>query len=375
VDARSLQRHLVLFFSFVLIIAAWAWTRIELAGGGDAVLVGSLPILPVDAASSAAFAVLVFGACSTVLLRHNRVLALIFMSVAGTIVSLTFLRFNAPDLALTQLTVEVVTIVLLLMCLRYLPAKPAKQSSSLRRLRDGIIAAGAGAGVTVMAFAMLTRPYDTIAAYHMANAKPGGGGTNVVNVILVDFRGYDTLGEITVLAMAALGIYALLEGLRMKTPAGPATLAGERRAIMLAELMRPLLPLSLAVAAYIFLRGHNLPGGGFIAGLVAAIALMLQYVASGMDFAAERLRINYLRLLGAGLGVATLTGMASFVFGYPFLTSTHGYVTPPVIDKFELASAMGFDLGVFLVVVGSVLLAMTEIAVLKRTEQPSRGEG
>jgi multicomponent K+:H+ antiporter subunit A len=375
VDARSLQRNLVLFFSFVLIVAAWSWIRIQSVSGGGAVLAGSLPVLPIDAASSAAFAVLVFGACSTVLLRHNRVLALIFMSVAGTIVSLTFLRFNAPDLALTQLTVEVVTIVLLLMCLRYLPAKPAKQSSVSRRLRDAIIAVGAGAGVTLMTFAMLTRSYETIAAYHMANAKPGGGGTNVVNVILVDFRGYDTLGEITVLAMAALGIYALLEGLRMKTPAGAATLPGERSAIMLAELMRPLLPLSLAVAAYIFLRGHNLPGGGFIAGLVAAIALMLQYVASGMDFAAERLRINYVRLLGAGLGVATLTGVVSFVFGYPFLTSTHGYVKPPMIDKFELASAMAFDLGVFLVVVGTVLLAMTEIAGLKRTEQQTPGEG
>jgi multicomponent K+:H+ antiporter subunit A len=374
-DARSLQRNLALFFSFLLVAGAWAWAKMELASDGGAALIGPLTVLPVDTASAAAFAVLVFGACSTVFLRHNRLLAVIFLSVAGTIVSLTFLRFNAPDLALTQLTVEVVTIVLLLMCLRYLPAKPAKQSSASRRLRDGMIAIAAGTGVTVMTFAMLTRPYDSIAAYHMANAKPGGGGTNVVNVILVDFRGYDTLGEITVLAMAALGLCAMLAGVRMHQPQDSSPLLAERSTIMLAELMRPLLPLSLAVAIYIFLRGHNLPGGGFIAGLVAAIALMLQYVASGMDFAAERLRLNYVRLLGVGLGIATLTGMASFVFGYPFLTSTHGYVTPPLIDKFELASAMAFDLGVFLVVVGTVLLAMTEIAGLKRTEQPVPGEG
>jgi multicomponent K+:H+ antiporter subunit A len=370
-----LQRNLALFFSFLMVAGAWAWAKMELASDGGAALIGPLPVLPVDAASAAAFAVLVFGACSTVFLRHNRLLAVIFLSVAGTIVSLTFLRFNAPDLALTQLTVEVVTIVLLLMCLRYLPARPAKQSSASRRLRDGILAIAAGTGVTVMTFAMLTRPYDTIAAYHIANAKPGGGGTNVVNVILVEFRGYDTLGEITVLAMAALGLCAMLAGVRMKPPQGSPPLIGERSTIMLAELMRPLLPLSLAVAVYIFLRGHNLPGGGFIAGLVAAIALMLQYVASGMDFAAKRLRVNYVRLLGVGLGIATLTGMASFVFGYPFLTSTHGYVTPPLIDKFELASAMAFDLGVFLVVVGTVLLAMTEIAGLKRAELPAPGEG
>ncbi|MBY0226742.1 MAG: monovalent cation/H+ antiporter subunit A [Hyphomicrobium sp.] len=373
--ARSLQRNLVLFFSFLLVAGAWAWVKTERASDGGATLIGSTPVMPIDAASSAAFAILIFAACSTVFLRHNRLLAVIFLSVAGTIVSLAFLRFNAPDLALTQLTVEVVTIVLLLMSLRYLPPRPPKQSSDLRRLRDWMIAMAAGTGVTVMAFAMLTRPYDTIAGYHMANAKPGGGGTNVVNVILVDFRGYDTLGEITVLAMAALGLCALLAGVRMTQPQSSPPLLTERSTIMLSELMRPLLPLSMAVAVYIFLRGHNLPGGGFIAGLVAAIALMLQYVASGMDFATERLRVNYVRLLGAGLGISTLTGMASFVFGNPFLTSTHGYVTPPLIDKFELASAMAFDLGVFLVVVGTVLLAMTVIAGLKRAEQPAPGEG
>ncbi len=132
--------------------------------------------------------------------------------------------------------------------------------------------------------------------------------------------------------------------------------------------MRPLLPLALAVAVYIFLRGHNLPGGGFIAGLVAAVALLLQYVASGSDFASERLRVDYVRLLGAGLGIATLTGIASMVLGYPFLTSTHGYVHPPVIDKFELASAMAFDLGVFLVVIGTVLLALSQLSDLRRNE-------
>jgi multicomponent K+:H+ antiporter subunit A len=147
---------------------------------------------------------------------------------------------------------------------------------------------------------------------------------------------------------------------------------------MLTELMRPLLPLALTVSVYILLRGHNLPGGGFIAGLVAAVALILQYIASGVDFAAERLRVNYVRLLGVGLGIATLTGLASFVFGYPFLTSTHGYVHPPVIDKFELASAMAFDLGVFLVVIGTVLLALTELsgsACRDRTAAGGAGQG
>ncbi len=365
-DRRSLQHNLALFFSFVVTLAGWVW--LSKGTGGVSSLTGPLPVSPVDWASAAAFAALLFGAVATVLYRRERVMALIFMSVAGTVVSLAFLRFNAPDLALTQLSVEVVTIVLLLMCLRYLPETPVALSAPGRRFRDGLIATAAGAGVTAMTYAMLTRPYETIAGYHMANAKPGGGGTNAVNVILVDFRGYDTLGEITVLAMAALGLSALLAGTRLPAPPARQLSRMDRFPIMLAELMRPLLPLALTVAVYIFLRGHNLPGGGFIAGLVAAVALVLQYVASGADVTSERLRINYVRLLGFGLGIATLTGVASFVFGFPFLTSTHGYVYPPVIDKFELASAMAFDLGVFLVVIGTVLLALIELAGLRRGE-------
>jgi multicomponent K+:H+ antiporter subunit A len=291
----------------------------------------------------------------------------------GTVVSLAFLRFNAPDLALTQLSVEVVTIVLMLLGLRYLPEQSSAQSTRARASRDGVIAAAAGVGVAAMTYAMLTRPYETIAGYHMANAKPGGGGTNVVNVILVDFRGYDTLGEITVLAMAALGLSALLAGTTMTPQRRPILKRADRYPIMLTELMRPLLPLALTVSVYIFLRGHNLPGGGFIAGLVAAVALILQYIASGVDFASKRLRVNYVRLLGVGLGIATLTGLASFVFGYPFLTSTHGYVHPPVIDKFELASAMAFDLGVFLVVIGTVLLALTELSGSARRDRAVAG--
>ena len=368
VDIQSLQRNLVLFFTFVLVLGGWTWIRGGQESGGSSVLAGPLPSTPVDWPAAAAFAALVFATVATVIFRHSRVTALIFLSVTGTVVAVAFLRFHAPDLALTQLSVEVVTIVLMLMCLRYLPEEASRRSTRARRWRDGILATAAGAGVSAMAYAMLTRPYDTIAGYHMANAKPGGGGTNVVNVILVDFRGYDTLGEITVLAMAALGLSALLAGSRIvpQSPAVPAS--ADRYPIMLTELMRPLLPLALTVSVFIFLRGHNLPGGGFIAGLVAAVAIVLQYVASGVDFASDRLRINYVRLLGVGLGIATLTGLGSFVFGYPFLTSTYGYVYPPGLDKFELASAMAFDLGVFLVVIGAVLLALTELASLRRAE-------
>jgi multicomponent K+:H+ antiporter subunit A len=295
-------------------------------------------------------------------------IAIVFLSVVGLVVSLAFIRFRAPDLALTQLSVEVVTIVLLLLALRFLPGEVATQSSRWRKLRDAGLAILGGLGVAALTYAMLTRPLQTISGFHLANSYSGGGGTNAVNVILVDFRGFDTLGEIAVLAMAALGLHALVEGLRLKPFAGSADRAADRYPIMLAELMRPLLPLALAVSAYIFLRGHNSPGGGFVAGLIAAVAVMLQYLASGIDFATERLRMDYIRVLGAGLLIASATGLASWIFGRPFLTSTFGYVDLPGIEKFELASAMVFDLGVFLVVVASVLLALSELGTLSRRE-------
>ena len=372
-DTRSLQRYIALFLAFVLVLAGWAWTS---HSGGP--LAGSLPPTPIDLTSLAGLLALAVGAIGTLAWHRQRLVAIVFLSVVGLVVSLAFIRLKAPDLALTQLSVEVVTIVLLLLALRFLPGETPEQSSSGRKLRDGALALLGGAGVAALSYAMLTRPLETISGYHLANAYTGGGGTNVVNVILVDFRGFDTLGEIAVLAMAALGLHALVEGLRLVPHAPSATRDADRYPIMLAQLMRPLLPLALVVSVYIFLRGHSLPGGGFIAGLVAAVAFMLQYLASGIDFAAARIRVDYVRVLGAGLAIATGTGLASWLFDRPFLTSTFGYVYPPVIGKLELASAMAFDLGVFLVVLASVLLALSELGALSRRElrggQPRRRE-
>jgi multicomponent K+:H+ antiporter subunit A len=370
-DRRSLPAYLALFLGFVLALGLWAWH-----GGAPTTLAGLLGWGDVDLLTAFGLAVLAVGAGGTVLLHRQPLPALMFLSMAGLMVSLGFLRFAAPDLALTQLSVEVVTIVLMLLALRYLPQAAVAEGTKARHWRDAALAALGGLGVAALTFAMLTRPFETISGWQITQSVPGGGGTNVVNVILVDIRGFDTLGEIAVLAMAALGLHALLEGLKLAPASGVASAReGEPMPVMLAMLMRPLLPLALAVSVYIFLRGHNLPGGGFIAGLVTAIALMLQYVAGGFAFAQPRLRLSYVRVLGAGLGVAVATGLGSWLFGRPFLTSTHGYVDPPLLEKFELASAMAFDLGVYLVVVGVVLLCLTELGAMSRREDPAARPG
>jgi Multisubunit Na+/H+ antiporter, MnhB subunit len=167
--------------------------------------------------------------------------------------------------------------MLLMLALFFLPQRTPKESSSLRILRDLGISSAIGVVVASICYALLTRPLESISDFFVANAKTGGGGTNVVNVILVDFRGFDTLGEITVLGIAALGIYKLLINLPLFMPASDSEgrpWARERYPILLSSISQSLLPLALLVSAYIFLRGHNLPGGGFIAGLVTAIAFI-----------------------------------------------------------------------------------------------------
>jgi multicomponent K+:H+ antiporter subunit A len=219
---------------------------------------------------------------------------------------------------------------------------------------------------------VLTRPYETIAGYFLANSVPGGGGHNVVNVILVDFRGYDTLGEISVLALAAIGIYAMLERLRLDGPVQDArgrTWDPDLHPAIMASLVRLLLPLALLVAVFVFLRGHNLPGGGFIAGLITAVALIMQYLANGAAWTQARLPWNMHVLIGVGLLIAALTGLASLGFGYPFLTSAFGHWHWPVVGEFELASAMAFDLGVYLVVVGATLLILIHLGLMHRASR------
>jgi multicomponent K+:H+ antiporter subunit A len=283
------------------------------------------------------------------------------------LVALAFARFSAPDLAMTQLVVEVVTIILLMLALFYLPSSTPREGSSLRGLRDVLVAGGCGVMVALLVYVVLTRPSAGLAPFFLANSVSGGGGTNVVNVILVDFRGFDTLGEITVLAIAAVGILAMLDGLRLYNPTCDPQgrrWAWAKNPLILMTLSRLLLPLALLISVFIFLRGHNLPGGGFIAGLITAVALALQYIASGVAWVEQRLSLNYQRMAGVGVLIASLTGLGSWVFGRPFLTSAFGHFELPLVGEFELATAMLFDLGVYLTVVGSTQLVLTRLGKL-----------
>ena len=309
---------------------------------------------------------LLFSACWMMLwFHHERIKAVLISGAVGLVVTMMFVGLSAPDLAQTQITVDVVTTVLLLMSLSLLPQLTPYESSRSRRWRDAFIAIGGGIGIGWIAWLVMTRNHNSISWFFNQQSIPLGGGTNVVNVILVDFRGFDTFGEITVLGIAAIGTLCLMDGMRAHGTimTQGLTYRFNPSPLMLRITASWILPIALVVSLYIFLRGHNLPGGGFIAGLITAMALIIQYIALGQDHTEQMLKAKSGRLyeiwIGVGLSIAGLTGLAAWFWGRPFLTSAHIYVNPPIIGEMHLASAALFDVGVYVTVVGAVMLMIS----------------
>ena len=348
---------------------------------------GALPLSP-------AFVLLwILGTVSAVAAawqaKYHRMAALTLLGGAGLATCITFLWFSAPDLALTQISVELVTTVLILLGLRWLPQRDERlrvrpRGTRRRRLRDLLMSLLAGGGMAWLAFAMMSRDFpESTSTFFLERALTEGGGTNVVNVMLVDFRGFDTFGEIVVLGIVALTVYALLRRFRparetMDLPPQQRALPADLQTDLLnprnaqdtavgylmvpAVLVRLLLPFAAVVSAYIFMRGHNEPGGGFVAGLVLSVALILQYIISGVEWVEAHLPLVPRRWIATGLLCALATGAGAVALGYPFLTTHTAHLHLPWLGDVHVASALFFDIGVFTLVVGSTLLILTAIA-------------
>jgi multicomponent K+:H+ antiporter subunit A len=349
-----------------------AWAR-ELA-------LGPLPLSAVDPAFVLLWIVGILCAVGAAYqAKFHRLVALVLAGGAGLVVCLTFVWLSAPDLALTQLLVEIVTTVLLILGLRWLPKRIAfewtlagARAALPRRAWDLLLAVLSGGGLGVLAYAVMSRPLPehAVSRYFIEQALPQGGGTNVVNVIIVDFRGFDTLVEISVLAVVALTVYAVLRRFR---PALESTEPLAQRAaqdgVTAAEdlaipgvIMRAMFPAIAVFGAYLLLRGHNLPGGGFVAGITFAIGVILQYMAGGTRWTEDHLTIRPLRWIAMGVLLAVATGAGAWFFGYPFLTSHVAHVTGPLIGELHLPSAFLFDLGVFVLVVGATGVVLIALA-------------
>jgi len=190
-------------------------------GGGYALFrIPGLHILPQQISDvkfyEAAIAALILGSAIAAVLSPSRLGAIAALGAAGTGVALIFLQFGAPDLAITQFAIEALTVILFVLAFYHLP-KFTELSSRRARIRDAAISLLAGALMTTLVLAAVdVHIADTISTFFVENSLPLAHGRNIVNVILVDFRGMDTMGEITVLGVAAIGVYALLKLRRKK---------------------------------------------------------------------------------------------------------------------------------------------------------------
>lgn len=312
------------------------------------------------------------GAAAAVPFAKSRVAAILLSGAVGYMVTLLFVLFRAPDLALTQMMVETVSVILFLLCFRHLPKlKPERVKARVQTI-NWIISGGVGLIMTFVALAAMgSSPFEPISEFFLKMSYSQAGGKNVVNVILVDFRGFDTLFEIMVLGIASLAVYGLIRlrlepedsASRSLRPAllSKADFPARSNDVILRTMSSVIVYLILAFALYLFFAGHNQPGGGFIAGLMTSAALILLGFVNGLDTLRKALPVNYRIVTAAGLVIAILTSAGSFAFGAPFLSHAFGHFELPLLGDTELATAVLFDLGVYLAVVGVTMNMITTI--------------
>jgi multicomponent Na+:H+ antiporter subunit A len=318
---------------------------------------------------------------------RNRLAAVLLVGVSGYGCGAIFAFHGAPDLALTQFLVETLTLVIFVLVLRALPAETERANIRRYRLPRAVLALAVGAAVTTLAvFAMAARTGTPIAALLPDAAYLRGHGANTVNVLLVDIRAWDTLGEISVLLVAATGVASMVfrhrrfgaaprvadasrpNGGRAGASANTSPAAGDvtwlrgselrdpkHRSLVLEVATRMIFPLIMVLSAYFFFAGHNTPGGGFAGGLTAGLALVLRYLAGGRYELGETLPLDAGKILGVGLGLSAGTAVASLLVGAPVLSSALIEVDVPVLGTVKFVTALFFDLGVYLIVVGLVL--------------------
>jgi multicomponent Na+:H+ antiporter subunit A len=280
--------------------------------------------------------------------------AVLALGAVGYGVALMFLSFGAPDLAMTQFSVETLTVLIYVLVFRHFSGL-GPLSPPLVRARDALIAAAIGTFIGGLVLSIATTETGPRLRQYFAEFGPTlGHGRNIVNVILVDFRGFDTLGEITVLATAAIGVRGLLRFAAAGRFDAPSVRPVASPIFRTAA--RLLMPLLLLFAVFLLLRGHNEPGGGFVGGLVAAAAFALYAIAFGVERARRALRVRPMGLLGAGLLIALGSGMPAVLRGRPYLTAS--WITSPV----AIGTPALFDVGVFLVVAGVVLMMIFTLA-------------
>lgn len=361
-----------------------------LGGGSVAILLsGDLPATqpdlgrPVDVGLLVLIALGVIGTC----LADSRVAATVSLGAVGIAATVQLFALGAPDVGLTQLMVEVLTVLVIMLVLRQLP--PRFGHAHQRRRVGPVVLAGVLGIAAGLATWILTgrRERSVPADYYLAEGTEITGGDNLVNVILVEFRALDTLGELAVLGLTGVAIVAVLATIPAKTLDPPATTRrlplrpieelgdpqaraalvdpqSNLRALQL--LLRVVVPLLLVLSAVIFWRGHNAPGGGFIAALVASAAVALVYLSRPDDRAVGSPRLH-IALIGGGVLTAVVTGLIGYVDS-SFLQPLYG-----TFAGTKLSTSLLFDIGVYAAVLGLVMVAFDRLGAAPdlRAEEPA----
>ncbi|MCH6257564.1 DUF4040 domain-containing protein [Puniceicoccaceae bacterium K14] len=278
--------------------------------------------------------------------------ALASLGFAGLGIALLYAYFGAPDLAITQIIVETLSIILILMAAIKLPTVE-KRVRKKRRIADIALASIFGIFAFLLTYKsaqlqIAATISDQLADWSYALAK----GRNVVNVILVDFRALDTFGEIIVIGIAAIGVSVCLDPLNSKAEqkSNFAPIGGSPILNYGAKLM---LPICTVISLALLYRGHNEPGGGFIGGLMCATGLILYSLAFGTASALKKLKLDPIRWIALGVLLAIFSGALGIVSGNPFMT---GIWLPifelPFLGTIHLGTPLLFDVGVYFVVIG-----------------------
>lgn len=343
---------------------------IPLAVGAAVATRGTLPVLDwarPDLLRSVIALVIMAAVAGAIVLKtwKNQIVSL---SVGGFLISFYYLLYRAPDLALTQLFVETAVLVLVIFLLSRFAraAEIGEEEDRPSRSRKGINLAVSFL-VGLLAFgsvALVTgrEAVERLGPFYTAHTVPLAGGANAVNTILVDFRGFDTLGEISVLVIAMFSAIGLLMRVKAAADRPPEPLPSTPEAdapgeppitsYILSQTSLILFGLINLLALYLLFRGHNAPGGGFIAGLCTAISLIMLHLALGIRAIRAMFRFDPARLAVVGLLLSLSTPTASMLGGAWFFKHFSFHATVPLLGEIHLGTAFLFDLGVYFVVVG-----------------------
>jgi multicomponent Na+:H+ antiporter subunit A len=368
-QSGSLPVYVAVVLSVVAVAIGVALARGAVGDWGHPVLA--------DSALQAAVALLATVMSLAVVLARRRFVAVLLLGGVGQGLTVLFLMYGAPDLALTQFMIETLMIIAFVLVLRHLPGEfSAPPSWAPRALRIGLSAA---VGITVSLFALAAGSVDRATDVTDAVQElslPAAGGANVVNVTIVDFRGIDTMFEITVFGIAALGVTNLVAASRRSIGYSRSSRFAKigAESMIFEQVTRMIFHLTLLVSVYVSLRGHNAPGGGFAGGLIAGAAFVFRILAGGEMERPAVARLSPVRLTAAGMLLAVGSGVGGLIAGNEFLETSIFHLDVPFVGDVKLVTSAIFDIGVYLLVIGVVISVLTNLASRTHSGGASRRE-